>query len=138
MPSIRIGPSSVLQERTGRQGGNTLRDYEAVMTAPGSLAGRARALGQIHEGCTRIPRRRVARGPGGIGLDLRLPRGGDPLRRVRGSGIHPQAVYFAHVAHLRPGTFFAVLGGIIECFGGARWASAYWAGSPRPVSSATW
>jgi putative oxidoreductase len=35
------------------------------------------------------------------------------------SGIHPQAVYFAHVAHLRPGTFFAVLGGIIECFGGA-------------------
>jgi putative oxidoreductase len=36
-----------------------------------------------------------------------------------GSGIHPQAVYFAHVAHLRPGTFFAVLGGIIECFGGA-------------------
>jgi putative oxidoreductase len=36
-----------------------------------------------------------------------------------GSGIHPEAVYFAHVAHLRPGTFFAVLGGIIECFGGA-------------------
>ncbi len=36
-----------------------------------------------------------------------------------GSGIHPQAVYFAHVAHLRPGAFFAVLGGIIECFGGA-------------------
>jgi len=36
-----------------------------------------------------------------------------------GSGVHPQAVYFAQVAHLRPGTFFAVLGGIIECFGGA-------------------
>jgi putative oxidoreductase len=36
-----------------------------------------------------------------------------------GSGVHPQAVYFAHVAHLHPGTFFAVLGGIIECFGGA-------------------
>ncbi len=33
-------------------------------------------------------------------------------------GVHPQAVYFAHVAHLRPGTFFAVLGGIIEFFGG--------------------
>ncbi len=33
-------------------------------------------------------------------------------------GIHPQAVYFAHVAHLQPGTFFAVLGGIIEFFGG--------------------
>jgi putative oxidoreductase len=36
-----------------------------------------------------------------------------------GTGIHPRAVYFAHVAHLHPGTFFAVLGGIIECFGGA-------------------
>lgn len=36
-----------------------------------------------------------------------------------GAGIHGEAVYFAHVAHLRPGTFFAVLGGIIECFGGA-------------------
>jgi putative oxidoreductase len=36
-----------------------------------------------------------------------------------GSGIHPEAVYFAHTAHLQPGTFFAVLGGIIECFGGA-------------------
>jgi putative oxidoreductase len=36
-----------------------------------------------------------------------------------GSGVHAQAVYFAHVAHLHPGTFFAVLGGIIECFGGA-------------------
>jgi len=36
-----------------------------------------------------------------------------------GAGIHGEAVYFAHVANLRPGTFFAVLGGIIECFGGA-------------------
>jgi putative oxidoreductase len=36
-----------------------------------------------------------------------------------GSGIHAQALYFAHTAHLQPATFFAVLGGIIECFGGA-------------------
>ncbi len=36
-----------------------------------------------------------------------------------GAGIHNEAVYFATVAHLHPGTFFAVLGGIIECFGGA-------------------
>lgn len=36
-----------------------------------------------------------------------------------GSGVHGQATYFAQVAHLHPGTFFAVLGGIIECFGGA-------------------
>jgi putative oxidoreductase len=34
-------------------------------------------------------------------------------------GIHAQALYFAHVAHLQPATFFAVLGGIVECFGGA-------------------
>jgi putative oxidoreductase len=36
-----------------------------------------------------------------------------------GAGVHAQAEFFAHVAHLHPGTFFAVLGGIIECFGGA-------------------
>jgi putative oxidoreductase len=36
-----------------------------------------------------------------------------------GSGIHGQALYFAHTAHLQPATFFAVLSGIIECFGGA-------------------
>ena len=36
-----------------------------------------------------------------------------------GGGIHRQAVFYADVAHLHPGTFFAVLGGIIECFGGA-------------------
>jgi putative oxidoreductase len=34
-------------------------------------------------------------------------------------GIHQQAVFFSTVAHLQPATFFAVLGGIIECFGGA-------------------
>jgi putative oxidoreductase len=28
-------------------------------------------------------------------------------------------VYFAHVAHLHPGPFWAVVSGIIECFGGA-------------------
>jgi len=36
-----------------------------------------------------------------------------------GSGIHPQALYFAHVAHLQPATFFDWLGGIIECYGGS-------------------
>jgi putative oxidoreductase len=36
-----------------------------------------------------------------------------------GSGLHAQALYFAHTAHLQPGTFFAVLSGIVECFGGA-------------------
>jgi putative oxidoreductase len=35
-----------------------------------------------------------------------------------GPGIHRSADYFAHVAHLHPGEFFAVLGGVIE-FGGA-------------------
>jgi putative oxidoreductase len=34
------------------------------------------------------------------------------------SGIHGHAVFFANVAHLHPGTFFAVLSGIIEFFGG--------------------
>jgi putative oxidoreductase len=35
-----------------------------------------------------------------------------------GSGIHQQAVFFSTVAHLQPATFFAVLGGIVEFFGG--------------------
>lgn len=35
-----------------------------------------------------------------------------------GPGIHRTAVYFSATAHLHPGEFFAVLGGVIE-FGGA-------------------
>lgn len=35
-----------------------------------------------------------------------------------GPGLHRTAVYFAHTAHLHPGTFFALLGGVIE-FAGA-------------------
>ena len=35
-----------------------------------------------------------------------------------GPGLHASADYFANVAGLRPGTFFALSGGIIEFFGG--------------------
>ncbi len=35
-----------------------------------------------------------------------------------GGGLHAEAVYFSTYAHLHPGTFFALLSGIIECFGG--------------------
>jgi putative oxidoreductase len=35
-----------------------------------------------------------------------------------GAGIHNTAVFFANDAHLHPGTFFAVLNGITEFFGG--------------------
>ncbi len=35
-----------------------------------------------------------------------------------GPGIHQSAQFFANTAHLDPGTFFAVLGGVIEFFGG--------------------
>lgn len=35
-----------------------------------------------------------------------------------GPGIHNTALYFSNTAHLRPGGFFAVLGGLVE-FGGA-------------------
>ncbi|MGA2295825.1 MAG: DoxX family protein [Acidimicrobiales bacterium] len=35
-----------------------------------------------------------------------------------GPGIHRTAIYFSNSAHLHPGGFFAVLGGVIE-FGGA-------------------
>jgi putative oxidoreductase len=36
-----------------------------------------------------------------------------------GPGVHQQALFYANVAHLHPGTLFAVLGGTVECFGGA-------------------
>jgi putative oxidoreductase len=35
-----------------------------------------------------------------------------------GLGIHQTALYFSHTAHLHPGMFFAVLGGVIEFGGG--------------------
>jgi len=35
-----------------------------------------------------------------------------------GQGIHGMSIYFASTAHLHPGTFFAVLSGITEFFGG--------------------
>ncbi len=35
-----------------------------------------------------------------------------------GPGLHATALFFSHTAHLHPGGFFAVLGGVIE-FGGA-------------------
>jgi putative oxidoreductase len=35
------------------------------------------------------------------------------------AGLHQQELFYATVAHLHPATFFAVLGGIIELFGGA-------------------
>ncbi|HWD55852.1 MAG TPA: DoxX family protein [Acidimicrobiales bacterium] len=35
-----------------------------------------------------------------------------------GGGIHGTALYFSNVAHLHPGGFFAVLGGVIEFGGG--------------------
>jgi putative oxidoreductase len=36
-----------------------------------------------------------------------------------GAGVHQASLFYANVAHLHPGAFFAVLGGIIELFGGA-------------------
>jgi putative oxidoreductase len=36
-----------------------------------------------------------------------------------GPGIQKQSIFYGTVAHLHPATFFTVLGGTIECFGGA-------------------
>jgi putative oxidoreductase len=36
-----------------------------------------------------------------------------------GAGVHEASIFFGTIAHLHPPTFFAVLAGIIECFGGA-------------------
>jgi putative oxidoreductase len=35
-----------------------------------------------------------------------------------GAGVHEASQFYATVAHLHPATFFAVLGGVIELFGG--------------------
>jgi putative oxidoreductase len=36
-----------------------------------------------------------------------------------GPGIAAQATFFANTAHIHPGTVFAYMNGIVECFGGA-------------------
>jgi putative oxidoreductase len=36
-----------------------------------------------------------------------------------GPGIHKASIFYGTIAGLHPATFFTVLGGIIECFGGA-------------------
>lgn len=96
-----------------------MRDYKAVMTSPGPLAGRALALLRTTRDAPAS--RDIALFAARVGLAwIFVYHGAGTLfGAFGGSGVHPQAVYFAHVAHLRPGTFFAVLGGIIECFGGA-------------------
>ena len=35
-----------------------------------------------------------------------------------GPGVHRASIFYGTVAHLHPATFFTVLGGSIECFGG--------------------
>ena len=44
--------------------------------------------------------------------------GGKLFGLFNGPGLHRTALYFSNVAHLHPGGFFAVLGGVVE-FGGA-------------------
>ena len=55
-----------------------------------------------------------------------------------GPGIHRTALYFSQTAHLHPGGFFAVLGGVIELGGGIALALGLGSGSPASRSSATW
>jgi putative oxidoreductase len=43
--------------------------------------------------------------------------GGKLFGWFNGLGIHGTSIYFSQTAHLHPGGFFAVLGGIIEFFG---------------------
>ena len=85
------------------------------------------------------PRRRPARGPDRPGLDLHLPRG---ARRCsapsEARGCIPRPIFFATVAHLHPGGFFAAVAGVTELVGGAPSGSASSAGSPPWVSSWSW
>jgi putative oxidoreductase len=96
-----------------------LEDYDGVMTTPGSRLHSALALLRTVKDTPAS--RDVALLAARVGLAwIFIYHGAGTLfGAFGGSGIHPQALYFAHVAHLQPATFFAVLGGIIECFGGA-------------------
>jgi putative oxidoreductase len=51
--------------------------------------------------------------------------GGKLFGLFNGPGIHRTAIYFSNVAHLHPGGFFAVLGGLIEFFGGIAMAIGF-------------
>src|SRR5581483_11649919 len=55
-----------------------------------------------------------------------------------GPGIHRTALYFSDTAHLHPGGFFAVLGGLIEFGGGVAMALGLASRLPASPSSATW
>jgi putative oxidoreductase len=96
-----------------------LNEYNGVMPTPGSRA--RSALAQLRATKDAPASRDIALLVARVALAwIFIYHGAGTLfGAFGGSGIHPQAVYFAHVAHLHPGTFFAVLGGIIECFGGA-------------------
>jgi putative oxidoreductase len=89
------------------------------MTAPGSRAGSALALLRTTKDAPASRDIALLAARVGLAWIFIYHGAGTLFGAFGGSGIHPQAVYFAHVAHLRPGAFFAVLGGIIECFGGA-------------------
>jgi putative oxidoreductase len=96
-----------------------LKDYDGVMTAPGSRVYSAHALLRSTEDAPASRDIALLAARVGLAWIFIYHGAGTLFGAFGGSGIHPQAVYFAHTAHLHPGTFFAVLGGIIECFGGA-------------------
>jgi putative oxidoreductase len=51
--------------------------------------------------------------------------GGKLFGAFNGPGIHNTALYFSNTAHLHPGGFFAVLGGLIEFGGGIAMALGF-------------
>ena len=63
---------------------------------------------------TPLPTDLHSRGPHRTCVDLHLLRGGKLFGWFNGPGIHRTALYFSQTAHLHPGGFFAVLGGVIE------------------------
>ena len=91
------------------------------MTASPSLRGRARTLLNV------VLSTRVATLPADLALvAVRTALAwifiwygaGKLFGAFNGPGIHQTALYFSNAAHLHPGGFFAVLGGVIEFGGG--------------------
>ena len=91
-----------------------------MIAPPRRFPGRASTGGLRHPG---TPASRTRRGLLGARIALAwifiYHGAGTLFGAFGGAGIHEASKFYGTVAHLHPATFFAVLGGIIECFGGA-------------------
>jgi putative oxidoreductase len=84
-----------------------------------------RSIAQIYELSSRLKESALAKDVALLGARVGLAwifvyhGAGTLFGAFGGAGIQRASVFYGTVAHLHPATFFAGLGGVIECFGGA-------------------